>query len=352
MILNTIKTLGPKVLGSFACRALHIDTEIGKEIVSGITDAASDILTDDIPQTIYDSYSSTQEKKRVFTKLSEEFATDYMFDLENSKRRIVDVLYNDHYYKIDSDTTSITYLGNETSNVSSKAKDMYYVITYGNDIWTNVELTSETDTYDKLLDFISNRNNENAKYVNVVNGNINTNSDIINLYGIQSISTYKDRVYTVYKYIDREDFRQELYEDSGTTVSVEENIIIEQTSDDNIKVFNTPFEPIKTNLVEIEILEKLRAQYPGVEITEDVTGRRIVFEFESPKFNVYSSYIAEYEGEEVISNLANLLTNASKYENYLRIILPISVIGLLLIFIYLVISLGHKKGEKGIILNL
>ena len=76
VILNTIKTLGPKVLGSFACRALHIDTEIGKEIVSGITDAASDILTDDIPQTIYDSYSSTQEKKRVFTKLSEEFATE------------------------------------------------------------------------------------------------------------------------------------------------------------------------------------------------------------------------------------------------------------------------------------
>ena len=76
VILNTIKILGPKVLGSFACRALHIDTEIGKEIVSGITDAASDILTDDIPQTIYDSYSSTQEKKRVFTKLSEEFATE------------------------------------------------------------------------------------------------------------------------------------------------------------------------------------------------------------------------------------------------------------------------------------
>ena len=76
VILNTIKKLGPNVLGAFACHVLHIDTETGKEIVSCITDAASDVLTAEIPQTIYDSYSSTQEKKDAFIKLAEVFATE------------------------------------------------------------------------------------------------------------------------------------------------------------------------------------------------------------------------------------------------------------------------------------
>jgi len=76
VILNTIKKLGPKVLGAFACRALHIDTETGKEIVSCITDATSDVPTTEIPQTIYDSYSSTQEKEDAFIKLAEAFAIE------------------------------------------------------------------------------------------------------------------------------------------------------------------------------------------------------------------------------------------------------------------------------------
>ena len=49
---------------------------MAKEIVSYITDMASDVLTADVPQTIYDSYSSMQDKKKAFIILAEEFATD------------------------------------------------------------------------------------------------------------------------------------------------------------------------------------------------------------------------------------------------------------------------------------
>ena len=87
-----------------------------------------------LPIIYYSTYNKEEYKGYFSSEYfnSEEFATDYMFDLENSKRRIVDVLYNDYYYKIDSETTSITYLGNDAYDFASKAKDIYYVITY---IW-------------------------------------------------------------------------------------------------------------------------------------------------------------------------------------------------------------------------
>ena len=308
-----------------------------------------------LPIVYYSTYNKDEYKGYFSSEYfnSEEFATDYMFDLESSKRRIVDVLYNDYYYKIDSENTSITYLND--SSFSSKAKDMYYVMTYGNNIWTNVELTSKTDTYDKLIDFISNRNNEKAKYVNVINGNIDSNSDVINLYGIQSTSTYKNRVYTVYKYIDREDFRQELYGDTAEDIYFTEEYIVKDSSSESMESTNSEIleieEPIKTNLLEPALLEKLRLQNPEVEVSEDVPGRRIVFEFESSKYSVYSSYIAEYEGEEVINNFGNLLSDLSKHETALQVILPISVVLLILISIYLIISIGHDKGKSEVQLN-
>lgn len=76
VILNTLKTLGPRVLNAVACGVLHIDSETGREIVSSITDSVSEGLTTDLPRSIYDAYSSTQEKKETFVNLAKEFATE------------------------------------------------------------------------------------------------------------------------------------------------------------------------------------------------------------------------------------------------------------------------------------
>ncbi|MBQ2772626.1 MAG: hypothetical protein IJE95_07940 [Methanocorpusculum sp.] len=76
VILNTLKTLGPRVLNAVACGVLHIDSETGREIASCITDSVSESLTTDLPRSIYDAYSSTQEKKNAFKDLAKEFATE------------------------------------------------------------------------------------------------------------------------------------------------------------------------------------------------------------------------------------------------------------------------------------
>lgn len=75
VILNTLKTLGPRVLNAVACGVLHIDSETGREIVSSIADSVSEGLTTDLPRSIYDAYSSTQEKKNAFKDLAKEFAS-------------------------------------------------------------------------------------------------------------------------------------------------------------------------------------------------------------------------------------------------------------------------------------
>lgn len=75
VILNTLKTLGPRVLNAVACGILHIDSETGREIASSIADSVSEGLTTDLPQSIYDAYSSTQEKENAFKDLAKEFAS-------------------------------------------------------------------------------------------------------------------------------------------------------------------------------------------------------------------------------------------------------------------------------------
>ena len=226
---------------------------------------------------------------------------------------------------------------------------MYYLVSYGNEVWTNVQLTSETDTYDKILKYISERQDERIKYVNIVNNNIDTNSEAISLYGIKSINNYKDNKYFVYKYPDRVDFKEEFKEYYASNITViEENSILEgDITNHEENTTNTEI----NNAIPLQLIENLKKEYPDIKIYQDSEYERLVFEFDSQKFNIYSSYVEGYDGEEIVENLRQKLQMLAKDEQKLSVIFPVCSGLLVIVCVYLLISIGHTKGKDEIDLN-
>ena len=68
-------------------------------------------------------------------------------------------------------------------------------------------------------------------------------------------------------------------------------------------------------------------------------------------FEVYSSFVEKFEEHSQEAVIGSLMNQFSFLDNSVYVILPISSIGIVLILIYLIISIGHKKGNNGISLN-
>ena len=135
-----------------------------------------------IPILYYSIGNNTEDFSKEYYQ-TEGFSHGYINFLENRKRSIVDVFYNQCDNNIIDGEKNIYYIDNFIVAPYARVKEVYYLVSYGNEVWTNVQLTSETDTYDKILKYISERQDERIKYVNIVNNNIDTNSEAISLYG-------------------------------------------------------------------------------------------------------------------------------------------------------------------------
>ena len=183
---------------------------------------------------------------------------------------------NDMYNSIQDGDIEIHYLSNHT-DYGIYIKDRYYLIIYQNKALTNVELTNTTQTIESIKAFI--KSNENAKNVDIINGEINSKSDIIQRRGVQ----YLDDLTEIY------------YTRTGN---------------------------------EIEYIAA-----------------------EAEDFEIYSSYIEEFEEHSEPAVVNNLIEKISPYEEYSYFIIPISSILIVLILVYLIISIGYKKGVNGIALN-
>ena len=202
------------------------------------------------------------------------FVNDYISYLSNSISELIHE--NDSLYSIQDEEIEIHYSINQ-SYYSLDMKDRYYLIIYKNKALTNVELTNTTNTIEEIQQYIE--NNENSKSVNIINGNIQSESDSIQLYGIQYLHYLSEKYYT--------------------------------------RMDN-----------EVEYIET-----------------------KAKDFKIYSSYIEEFKEDTEVAFTNNLLKNIEPLEKYSYFVIPVCSILIVLILLYLIISIGYKKGIEGIALN-
>ena len=196
---------------------------------------------------------------------SEDFVRIYMNEIANYAKKLVDDNISISE-RIEDNSTTIYY----TENSAVDVKEKYFLVIYDNKAVTNVDLTSNTSTIQEIKDYIG--QDTNKKYLNVIDGQIQTNSEIIQSIGLRYYYQFEKNIYDL-----------------------------------------TTGEYITTSINDFEI---------------------------------YSSYVEEFDGSFDIVAIANILKQLEPYENYIYTIIPISAVFILLIILYLIIAIGHKKVFK------
>lgn len=242
------------------------------------------------------------------TNEKEYFATDrfvarYMNILSHFSNRLI--YQNENYPTCYDGEFQISYLPNYES-YEIRIQDCYVLILYQNKAFTNVELTAETNTIAKIQQFIS--QNENAKKVNILAGNIEADSDVITNKAIKYFDDFENTYYKIEK---------------------------EYSEDQTI---------VKAEIVDLEEVEETYE----TSVSEKT---REYFTTHIQDFNIYSSYkeeLKEYPGDVFLKEFLNTYGDLGIN---IYVVLPVGLSILLVIGLYLIVSIGHTKGKTGIDLN-
>ncbi len=254
-----------------------------------------------------------QNNESIYTNEKEYFSTDrfverYFNTVSSFSNRLI---YENENYPICYDgQIQISYLESNYVNYENGIEDFYILIQYKDKAITNVELTAETNTIEKIKNFIS--QNENAKKSNILAGNIQADSDVITNKGIKYFNQFEHTYYTVEQ--------QEMIEDVEATVPTVQDIETNALSQEYV--------------YETEELQK--RQY----ITSNIQD-----------FNIYSSYKEQLKKNSDELLIRQFLSDYKEYGENIYLILPIGLTLLLVIALYLILSIGHTKGKEGIDLN-
>ena len=194
-------------------------------------------------------------------------------------------LIHDNLYtkKILDGDIEIRYSYDDEIYTGVKVSEQYYLIIYKDIALTNVKLTSSTNTIEGIKKYINNI--ENAKDVNIIYGEIQSESEVIQNLGFRYLNALRENYYTYY--------------DDGQNIYLDKQYITATEND----------------------------------------------------FQIYSSYIEEFPENSEEAVISNIVKEVTLFDEYSYFIIPASAIALLLIIIYLIISIGYKKGVEGIALN-
>lgn len=214
------------------------------------------------------------------------FTSTYMKALANYAS---DLIYDRGDYKLVNDNNNKIFYYNTDK---AKIQNLCVLIKYKNIAMTNVELTSETDTIQKLQEYI---NKQDSKKTTIINGKVTSDTDAI----------YKKAV----QYFDRFNFNYYLTQNSYT----KNFIIADETTQNAISITD-----IETSIDD---------------------------------FQIYSSYdeiIVDNSSDNIIENWLN---QYSQYKDTIYMLLPISILLISMCIIYLIIAIGHNKGKDEIVLS-
>ena len=237
------------------------------------------------------TYYSTEEYFN-----SEDFLGSYMSKLSTATNRLI--YRNPYYNSIKDGDTIICYT--ENGEFDYKKTNMYFLILYKNKAFTNVELTSEVSTVETIKNYISNL--EGNQNFNIVNGKIETNSEILAKRAEQYLNLFIFSYYTI---------------NDSTYMTSDENIYIQ------------PENAVDTYSYE----DNPNINYYTTNIED---------------FIIYTSYNENFMDASKQMLVCKTIEMLRPYENAIYILMPICTALTVLILLYLIVSIGHKKGTKGI----
>lgn len=212
---------------------------------------------------------------------SDLFVNSYMYSFSEP---IYNLIHDNLYTKkIQDGDIDIRYSYHDEIYTGVNVSEQNYLIIYKDIALTNVKISSSTNTIEGIKQYINNI--ENAKEVNIIYGEIQSESEVIQNLGFRYLNALRENYYTYY--------------DDGQNIYLDKQYITATEND----------------------------------------------------FQIYSSYIEEFPENSEAAFISNIVKDVTFFEKYSYFIIPVSAIGLILIFIYLIISIGYKKGIEGIALN-
>lgn len=215
---------------------------------------------------------------------SEDFLGTYMSKLSTIANRLI--YSNPQYNNIKDGDTYIFYSSN--GEFDYRLINMYFLVIYKNKAFTNVELTSEVSTIETIKNFI--KSVPESQTFNIVEGKVETNSEILRKRAEQYLDSF---IYTYYT----------------------------------------------TNPVEL---------YPSESYSIDYSNSKEYITTNITDFSIYTSYTENFIDSSKQLLLCKFIERLRPYENFFYISMPICMVLSVLILLYLLISVGHKKGVKGI----
>ncbi len=244
--------------------------------------------------TIYQD-NWVDSKTTMIDNQEQQLVSNFMLDLEAYANHLI---YNKESYKKIKDgenTIYYYYLSGEG------IENLNLYIKYRNLIITNVELTSETQTFDGIKNFI---NSQDTKKTSIINGEVKSDTNIISKKAVQYFNLFNFEYYSISK--------------GNTETDEPYAYAYNESSQEEIALSYNPHEYTTTNINDFEIL----ASY---------------------KENVLkTNYIEEID---------SIMQNLSSFENYIYIAIPISAIGTVICIVYLCFAIGNSKKSEKIELN-
>lgn len=211
---------------------------------------------------------------------SDEFVSSYMGYLSE---KTYDLIHDKNTFHSTQDgDIKIQYTSDE-HDYYDDLKNRYFLIIYKNKALTNVPINEQTFTIDSIKSYIE--QNKDSKKVNIIYGNMEADSKIIQDTGVRYLSDLNKTYYTIES---------------------------------------------------IEDTEQPKREY--------ITAK-------AEDFQIFSSYTEDFYEYSQIAIMNNILDKISIFKEYCYFIIPVSTILIILILMYLIISIGYKKGEDGIVLN-
>lgn len=251
---------------------------------------------------------------------SDAFLSSFMSRMSFQARRLI--FDNERYSTVVDRDIKICYYDDQV-NYYRNIKDFYFLIIYKNLALTNVELTTETNSVEKIKTYIFEKD---AKKANFINGKVEADSELIEKKAIQYFDSFENSYYT----IENENIAEGPEIEFEIAETYETGEVISESYTGNI------ITPSEDNTVSPATNNAPKREYYDTTIND---------------FEIYTTYAEElvYQNEDIF--FKNLVETLRPYEMPLLYAMPVCGVILFIILIYLIIAIGHTKGKEEIDLN-